>query len=177
MYQKTIFINQITTVVLGCVNKRPDQRMNTGYINEFAKLAGVSARMLRHYDKINLLKPSIRQENGYRLYSSADFTKLQKILALKFLGFQLGLIRSLLSDYSSTADCFLQHAKCLKAQSDRLEKAEKILVEVIETMGEGSIPWKKVFQWVGDYSKEATTGPDLVQTEVYKTYLNKKSLQ
>jgi len=37
-------------------------------VTEFAKKAGISARMLRHYDEKGLLKPSGYSEGGYRLY-------------------------------------------------------------------------------------------------------------
>ena len=58
--------------------------MKGWYIKAFADLTGVSVRTLHHYDKIGLLKPSIRQANGYRLYSEADLLKQQQIIALKF---------------------------------------------------------------------------------------------
>lgn len=39
-------------------------------IGEFAAINKITTRMLRHYDKIGLLKPAIITENGYRIYSS-----------------------------------------------------------------------------------------------------------
>lgn len=56
---------------------------------EFAKMANLSIRTIRYYDKIGLLKPTSIAENGYRLYTDKDFEKLQKILSLKYLGFSL----------------------------------------------------------------------------------------
>ena len=56
---------------------------------QFAKLANVSERTIRYYDKIGLLKPSFVMENGYRQYSDLDLLKLQKILSLKHLGFSI----------------------------------------------------------------------------------------
>jgi len=52
---------------------------------------------LHHYDKIGLLKPSMRLSNGYRLYSETDLLKLQQIIALKFFGFELSQIKLLLA--------------------------------------------------------------------------------
>jgi DNA-binding transcriptional MerR regulator len=54
------------------------------YVKDLSKLTGVSVRTLHHYDQVGLLKPSIRQENGYRLYSERDLLKLQQIVALKY---------------------------------------------------------------------------------------------
>ncbi len=55
----------------------------------FAKKANVTIRTIRYYDKQGILKPSHHSEAGYRLYTDEDFAKLQKILALKYLGFSL----------------------------------------------------------------------------------------
>lgn len=56
---------------------------------KFAKLANVSERTLRYYDKIGLLSPSKKESNGYRKYGMEDLRKLQKIILLKKLGFPL----------------------------------------------------------------------------------------
>ncbi len=61
--------------------------------SRFAKKAEVSVRTVRFYDRVGLLQPSARTEAGYRLYTDADFFRLQQILALKFLGFSLEEIR------------------------------------------------------------------------------------
>ena len=63
--------------------------MNYYKTGKFAKLANVSERTIRYYDKIGLLKPSFVMENGYRQYSDLDLLKLQKILSLKHLGFSI----------------------------------------------------------------------------------------
>lgn len=62
---------------------------------EFARKANVSIRTIRFYDKLNILKPSYVNESGARFYSDADFTRLQQILLLKYLGFSLDDIRNL----------------------------------------------------------------------------------
>ncbi len=66
-------------------------------ISEFAALNHVTAKLLRYYDEIGLLKPScIDAENGYRTYDAAQSYRLDWILILKNLGFALGDIRTLL---------------------------------------------------------------------------------
>ena len=62
---------------------------------EFAELAGVTVRMLHHYDRIGLLRPR-RSPAGYRIYREADLPRLEQIVALKFLGMPLKQIRGLL---------------------------------------------------------------------------------
>jgi DNA-binding transcriptional MerR regulator len=61
--------------------------------SRFARKASVSVRALRFYDRVGLLQPSAHTEAGYRLYTEADFVRLQQILALKFLGFTLEEIK------------------------------------------------------------------------------------
>lgn len=61
----------------------------------FAKMARVTLRTIRYYDKQNILKPSFVTEAGARFYSDQDFSRLQQILLLKFLGFSLEDIRKL----------------------------------------------------------------------------------
>ena len=62
---------------------------------QFAAKANVTLRMLRYYDKMDLLKPSMHRPSGARLYTDADFLRLQQILLLKYLGFSLNDIREL----------------------------------------------------------------------------------
>lgn len=55
---------------------------------EFACLAGVTPRALRHYDRLGLLKPK-RSQAGYRIYAERDLESLEEIVALKFIGVPL----------------------------------------------------------------------------------------
>ena len=64
-------------------------------IKEISDLTKISVRTLHHYDKIGLLKSSMRESNGYRWYSEGDLAKLQQIIALKFFGFSLGQIKTM----------------------------------------------------------------------------------
>jgi len=67
--------------------------MTQWLVKNLSELTGVSVQTLHHYDRINLLKPSLRLTNGYRVYSEEDLLKLQQIIALKFFGFELSQIR------------------------------------------------------------------------------------
>jgi len=65
-------------------------------VHEFAELTGVTVRTLHYYDRIGLLKPSQRNEAGYRLYGEHDFVRLEQIVVLKFVGLSLKEIRDVL---------------------------------------------------------------------------------
>ena len=59
-------------------------------------MAGVSVKALRHYERLGLLKPR-RTRAGHRRYVQADLGRVEAITALKYLGFSLEQIRSLLN--------------------------------------------------------------------------------
>jgi len=58
-------------------------------IGELSKLFNISTDTLRHYDRIDLLKPHCDENNSYRYYSVRDFFKLSRILFLKNLDISL----------------------------------------------------------------------------------------
>lgn len=61
----------------------------------FAKMAHISLRTVRYYDKQNILKPTYVTPEGRRYYSDQDFVRLQQILLFKYLGFSLEEIKEL----------------------------------------------------------------------------------
>jgi DNA-binding transcriptional MerR regulator len=68
-------------------------------ISECARLGQVSVRMLRHYDAIGLLSPDrIESGSGYRSYSPDQLHVLNRIVALKGVGFTLDQVGRLLHD-------------------------------------------------------------------------------
>jgi DNA-binding transcriptional MerR regulator len=67
-------------------------------IGEFARMGTVSIRTLRHYDEIGLLHPAqVDPVTGYRSYSADQLGQLNRIIALKDLGFSLTQTAKLLS--------------------------------------------------------------------------------
>ena len=68
-------------------------------IGDFARLSQVSVVTLRYYDEMDLLKP-VKVDNftGYRFYSADQLPRLNRILALKDLGFSLDQIKLMLAD-------------------------------------------------------------------------------
>ena len=67
-----------------------DKKMTSG---EIAKKAGVSQKAVRLYDEKGLLKPTEYSEGNYRLYDKGALEVLEKIVALKAIGFSLEEIR------------------------------------------------------------------------------------
>jgi DNA-binding transcriptional MerR regulator len=74
-------------------------------IGDFAGHGRVSVRMLRHYDAIGLLRPAhVDPASGYRRYRAEQLGQLNRIVALKELGFSLQQVRSILHDRVSAEE-------------------------------------------------------------------------
>lgn len=68
-------------------------------IGDFARHGRVSVRMLRHYDAIGLLRPArVDPHSGYRFYEAGQLARLNRVLALKDLGFTLDQVGAILRD-------------------------------------------------------------------------------
>src|SRR5438034_10520147 len=80
--------------------------MSTQYqIGEFAELGGVSAKTLRFYDEIGVLRPaSVDPRTGYRRYLPKQLEDLASIIALKNLGVSLAQVRELTTKRGSRSD-------------------------------------------------------------------------
>ncbi|MFC9228098.1 MerR family transcriptional regulator [Streptomyces decoyicus] len=74
-------------------------------IGDFAQYGRVSARMLRHYDAIGLLRPARTDPvSGYRYYEAAQLARLNRIIALKDLGFSLQQVGAILAEEVSVPE-------------------------------------------------------------------------
>ncbi|HEY0636195.1 MAG TPA: MerR family transcriptional regulator [Pseudonocardiaceae bacterium] len=68
-------------------------------IGDFARLGRVSVRMLRHYDALGLLRPAhVDEGTGHRGYEIAQLSRLNRVLALKDLGFTLQQVGAILDE-------------------------------------------------------------------------------
>ena len=66
-------------------------------IGQASKASGVSAKMIRYYDEIGLVRPSARTESNYREYDEREVNELRFISRARSLGFSMPEITKLLS--------------------------------------------------------------------------------
>jgi len=91
-------------------------------VKQLAKLAGVSVRTLHLYDKIGLLKPSIRSMARYRQYGEKELLRLQQVLFYKELDFPLKEIGHILDDPDFDLVTALEgHKAALLTKRERLD--------------------------------------------------------
>lgn len=107
-------------------------------IGEFASAGRVSVRMLRHYDALGLLCPArVDAVTGYRMYEARQLSRLNRIIALKDLGFTLAQVQEILDEKVDTAQLYgmlrLRRAELqsqIAADSARLRQVEARILSI-----------------------------------------------
>ena len=114
-------------------------------IGDFSKLAHVTVKTLHHYGELGLLRPAhIDRYTGYRYYTLEQLSRLNRILALKDLGFSLDQVAQLVDDDLSVAEMRgmlrmkqIEIAEQLEREQSRLAQVE---VRLRQLEGEGHSP-------------------------------------
>jgi predicted transcriptional regulator YdeE/DNA-binding transcriptional MerR regulator len=107
-------------------------------IGDFSKLAHVSIKTLHHYDEMGLLRPlHVDRYTAYRYYEIGQLSRLNRILALKDLGFSLEQVAQLLDENLSTAELRgmlrmkqMELAGLVEDERTRLARVEQRLLQL-----------------------------------------------
>jgi len=98
-------------------------------ISQAAKLTGLSAKQIRDYEKLGLLKANNRTLAGYRHYEENDLARLRFIRHSRDVGFSLQQIAQLLQlqdnpnrNSREVKQLTAQHIETLSAQIHALQK-------------------------------------------------------
>ncbi|KAB2900922.1 MAG: Cu(I)-responsive transcriptional regulator [Burkholderiaceae bacterium] len=91
-------------------------------IGTAARRAGVSARMVRHYESLGLLSPVARTDSGYRQYTEADVHALRFIRRGRDLGFSMDEIATLLGLWQDKGRASSQVKRIAQAHIDDLSQ-------------------------------------------------------
>ncbi len=104
-------------------------------IGQFARLAKVSIRTLRHYDEVGLLRPAhVDADSGYRSYRAGQLAELNRILVLKDLGFTLAEITRLVESGVSGEELVgmwrLRQAEAERAAADERRRLDRMAARI-----------------------------------------------
>ncbi|WP_455714005.1 MerR family transcriptional regulator [Anaerosporobacter sp.] len=126
----------------------------TGYYSsgEFARMAHVTLRTIRYYDKQNILTPSLVTDAGARFYTDKDLARLQQILLLKYLGFSLEDIKEMTiddTDYHFMLNSLNLQLKLIRDQIEQMQLVEKAIQDTCTAIQtEHSIDWSKMLHLI-----------------------------
>ena len=119
---------------------------------EFARMAHVTLRTIRYYDKQNILKPSYMTESGARFYTDADFARLSQILLLKYLGFSLDDIREMTiddSDYHFMENSLNIQLKLVRDRIEQMQLVEKAIQDTTDAIrSRHAIDWNQMLNLI-----------------------------
>jgi DNA-binding transcriptional MerR regulator len=116
-------------------------------IQQVARLSGVTARTLRHYDDIGLLRPARVGANGYRYYEQAELLRLQQILLLRELDVDLPTIAAVVDGARDPIDALRAHHRRLVEQGARLDRLVRTVAATIAHLERGTdMPAEELFE-------------------------------
>ncbi|WP_167958668.1 MerR family transcriptional regulator [Anaerosporobacter faecicola] len=126
----------------------------TGYYSsgEFARMADVTLRTIRYYDKQGILKPTFVNESGARFYTDEDFARLQQILLLKYLGFSLEDIKEMTIDdtnYHFMLNSMNLQLRLIRDRIEQMQLVEKAIVDTTEALqNKHLLDWSKMLHLI-----------------------------
>lgn len=119
---------------------------------EFARMAQVSIRTIRFYDKQNILKPSYVTPAGARFYTDSDFARLQQILLLKYLGFSLDDIREMTindTDYHFLLNALTLQKKLIQDRIEQMQLVESAIEKTVSAIRQDhQVDWSQMLDLI-----------------------------
>lgn len=113
-------------------------------IGEVARRSGVSARMLRHYDALGLVRPTGRTTGGYREYSAEDVRRIFHVESLRSLGLSLKQIGRALEDPAFTPSALV--GDLIRWTEDRLARERELLGRLRAIDTSAPADWQEVLR-------------------------------
>ena len=103
-------------------------------IGDAANLSGVSAKMIRYYEEVALIRPPARNQNGYRAYDESNIHELKFIRRARDLGFTVEQISGLMHLWrdrsrasSDVKRLALEHVAALEAKQREIAEMANTL--------------------------------------------------
>ena len=107
-------------------------------IGQASAASGVSAKMIRHYEKIGVIPAAERTYSNYRVYSQNDIHTLQFVRRARDLGFSMKQIHELLGLWKGRRSSrevkrvALEHVRELDAKIQEMEAMKRTLANLAE---------------------------------------------
>ncbi|MCX4681131.1 MerR family transcriptional regulator [Streptomyces sp. NBC_01433] len=114
-------------------------------IGEVARRSGVSARMLRHYESLGLVRPSGRTGSGYREYSGEDIRRIFHVESLRSLGLSLREIGRALEDPGTPSALV---GDLIRQTRERIAAETELLTRLLRIDAADPADWEDVLQVV-----------------------------
>ncbi|MEU9216378.1 MerR family transcriptional regulator [Streptomyces sp. NPDC048376] len=115
-------------------------------IGEVARRSGVSARMLRHYESLGLVRPSGRTGSGYREYSREDIRRIFHVESLRSLGLSLREIGRALDEPGFAPSALVDDL--VRRTRERIAAETELLTRLRRIDAAGPGDWEDVLQAV-----------------------------
>ncbi|MCC3864125.1 MerR family transcriptional regulator [Terrisporobacter petrolearius] len=129
-------------------------------VKQVSDLTKISVRMLHHYDKIGLLKPTKLTQAGYRLYDDEALETLQQILFFKELDFQLNEIKDIITNpHFDKMKALENHKKLIILKRDRLNGLIELINNTLKganTMSFNEFDMSEYYNVLEEFKKENT---------------------
>ncbi|WP_030691812.1 HEAT repeat domain-containing protein [Streptomyces globisporus] len=130
-------------------------------IGEVARYSGVSARMLRHYDSLGLVRPTDRTGGGYREYSDEDIRRIFHIESLRSLGLSLREVGRALDDPGFAPSELVEDL--IRQTRERIAAETELLTRLRRIGSAEPAGWHDVLQTVALLQALASKSPETRQ--------------
>jgi len=103
-------------------------------IGEAAEATGVTAKMIRNYEQIGLIKAAGRTGAGYRVYGPNDLSTLSFIRRSRDLGFSIAQIRDLLALWQDRARASSEVKRIANEHIEEMREKMRLLQDMVGTL-------------------------------------------
>ncbi len=103
-------------------------------IGEAAKVSGVNAKLIRHYESIGIIPKASRSDSGYRTYTESDVHVLSFVRRARSLGFSMKEIKKLVSLWRNKSRASSEVKAMALAHIEQLESKIKELQSMTKTL-------------------------------------------
>jgi len=103
-------------------------------IGEAAKISGVNAKLIRHYESIGIIPKASRTDSGYRTYTETDVHILSFVKRSRTLGFSMKEIKKLVSLWRNKARASAEVKTLAIKHIEEMEKKILELQDMVKTL-------------------------------------------